>query len=316
MKFRLPRIRGLDRLKNYQVPDFIKENWLKILIFIFALFIILKKDISFNFDLRAAGGQVHSKQSYEPINAAYHPNLASRKITSQPNIQHTSQKENIDQTQSLSLPLPSFSVDKKKLPVEKSSPKVAEKKTPSPKKSAKDNRANHFYNIAFILNPDQARKKNIDSKIVTEKNDNCYRYVKRYKDIAVVEMKKYGIPASITLAQGLLESDAGGSRLSRKNNNHFGIKCFSKKCGKGHCSNFTDDTHKDFFRKYKNVWQSYRSHSLFLQGKRYAHLKKLGGKDYKGWAHGLRKAGYATDKRYAEKLIKIIEVMELNKFDA
>ena len=287
---------------------------MKIVIFIFALFIILKKDISFNFDLRAAGGQVHSRQSYEPIKASYVPQSPTGHLQNQPISQH-SQKENIDQTQSLSLPLPSFSVDKKKLPVEKSKPKVIQKPTPKPKKRKKDNRANHFYNISFILNPDQARKKNIDAKIVKEKNDNCYRYVKRFSDIAVVEMKKYGIPASITLAQGLLESDAGGSRLAKKNNNHFGIKCFSKKCGKGHCSNFTDDTHKDFFRKYKSVWQSYRAHSLFLQGKRYAHLKKLGTKDYKGWAYGLLKAGYATDKRYAEKLIKIIEVMKLDEYD-
>ena len=297
MKFGLPKIRGLDQLKNYQVSEFIKDNWLKILLMIFALFILMKKDISFNFDLRAAGGQMHSRQSYEPIKTSF------------------SQKENINHSQAMSLPMPSISVDKKKLPPVTKPPKVTEKKTSPPKKKAKDNRANHFFNIAFILNPDVASKKNIDPKIVQEKNDNCYQYVNRYSEIAVAEMKKYGIPASITLAQGLLESDAGGSRLSRKNNNHFGIKCFSKKCGKGHCSNFTDDTHKDFFRKYKNVWQSYRAHSLFLQRKRYAHLKKLGTEDYKGWAKGLREAGYATDKRYAEKLIKIIEVMELQKYD-
>ena len=312
MNLRLPKIRGLlYRLSQYRVPDFIKDNWLKIVIIVFALFIILKKDISFNFDLRAAGGQVHSKQGYETVNAAYRP-LAD-------NIKNTSsdfpKKEKTTHSQKMEMSLPTFSVDHSKLVPQKEIVPSVEKKTPKSKKKAKDNRANHFFNIAFILNPNYAIKKGIDKKVVEEKNGNCYRYVKRYGDIAISEMKKYGIPASITLAQGLLESDAGGSRLSRANNNHFGIKCFSKKCGKHHCSNFTDDTHKDFFRKYKNVWQSYRAHSLFLQGKRYAHLQKLGTKDYKGWAKGLRKAGYATDKKYAEKLIKIIEVMKLNEYD-
>ena len=128
-------------------------------------------------------------------------------------------------------------------------------------------------------------------------------------------MRKYGIPASITLAQGLIETNAGDSRLAKQNNNHFGMKCFSKKCGKGHCSNFTDDTHKDFFRKYKSSWESYRAHSQLLIGRRYKHLKKLGNKNYKGWAKGLKKAGYATDRRYAEKLINIIDELKLYRFD-
>lgn len=140
-------------------------------------------------------------------------------------------------------------------------------------------------------------------------------YVKRFAEVARSEMKKFGIPASITLAQGLIESNAGDSRLSRENNNHFGMKCFSKKCKKGHCSNFTDDSHKDFFRKYQTAWESYRAHSIMLGGDRYKHLKKLNKSNYKGWARGLKKAGYATDKRYAEKLIHIIEEMELYQFD-
>ena len=128
-------------------------------------------------------------------------------------------------------------------------------------------------------------------------------------------MRKYGIPASITLAQGLIESNAGESRLSKENNNHFGMKCFSKKCKKDHCSNFTDDSHKDFFRKYTTAWESYRAHSIMLGGDRYKHLKKLDKSDYKSWARGLKKAGYATDRRYAEKLIHIIEEMELYQYD-
>lgn len=143
----------------------------------------------------------------------------------------------------------------------------------------------------------------------------CQNYIKRFSATAVGEMNKYNIPASITLAQGLLESNSGQSRLARENNNHFGMKCFSKKCGKGHCSNFNDDHHKDFFRKYGSAWESYRAHSQLLSGKRYRHLKNLDPNNYKGWAHGLQKAGYATDQRYAQKLINLIESLELQRFD-
>lgn len=149
-----------------------------------------------------------------------------------------------------------------------------------------------------------------------EKRKKQLKYVKRYATVAQKEMEKYGIPASITLAQGLLESNVGESKLATKNNNHFGIKCFSRSCGKGHCSNFTDDSHKDFFRVYKNSWESYRSHSLLLKrGSRYSKLFKLRKDDYKGWSYGLKKAGYATDKRYAEKLINLIEDLKLMQYD-
>ncbi len=140
-------------------------------------------------------------------------------------------------------------------------------------------------------------------------------YIEKYAKLAQEEMKKYGIPASIKLAQGILETNAGSSSLAVKNNNHFGIKCFSRKCKKGHCSNFLDDSHKDFFVKYKSVWESYRAHSKLLNNKRYRKLKKLGTKDYKNWAYGLKKLGYATDKQYAQKLIKYIEELELYQFD-
>jgi flagellum-specific peptidoglycan hydrolase FlgJ len=146
------------------------------------------------------------------------------------------------------------------------------------------------------------------------KKQRQIQYVQRFKDVARSEMRKYGIPASITLAQGLIESNAGESRLSRESNNHFGMKCFSKVCKKGHCSNFTDDTHKDFFVSYASAWESFRAHSRLLQGKRYQRLKDFR-KDYKKWAHGLKKAGYATDQRYAEKLIHIIEELNLAQYD-
>ena len=139
-------------------------------------------------------------------------------------------------------------------------------------------------------------------------------YVERWKAVAIQEHRKYGIPASISLAQGLVESRAGDSKLARSNNNHFGIKCFSRRCGKGHCSNFTDDTHKDFFRKFKSPWESWRAHSQMLAGGNYAKLKKHGN-DYRKWAYGLKAAGYATDRTYAEKLIGTIEDYELYQYD-
>ena len=145
-------------------------------------------------------------------------------------------------------------------------------------------------------------------------NADQLNYVRRFAKVAQGEMHKFGIPASITLAQGLLESGAGKSPLATKNNNHFGIKCFSRNCQKGHCKNFTDDSHKDFFRVYKTAWESYRAHSQFLQGIRYKHL--LGETSYKIWANGLSKAGYATDKTYGKKLIDLIEGMELYRYDS
>ena len=178
-----------------------------------------------------------------------------------------------------------------------------------------DKTTDDFSNIAFVMNPNYAKRHHISPEIVAKKNSIVKTYVSRYLPLAKIEQNLYGIPTSITLAQGLLESDAGGSRLAKRNNNHFGIKCFSRTCAKGHCANFTDDSHKDFFRIYKNVWESYRAHSLFLQKPRYKHLLDLSKTDYKAWAKGLSKAGYATDKRYADKLITLIEALELNQYD-
>jgi hypothetical protein len=155
------------------------------------------------------------------------------------------------------------------------------------------------------------------STAIRSSRAECDEYVARFAPVAVAEMRKSGIPASVTLAQGLLESNAGQSKLAQKANNHFGIKCFSRRCKRGHCLNFTDDSHKDFFVKYANVWGSYRAHSAFLRGTpRYAGLFRLDPKDYRGWAYGLAKAGYATDKNYGVKLVAIVEHLGLAKYDA
>ena len=141
-------------------------------------------------------------------------------------------------------------------------------------------------------------------------------YVEHYADLARREMTASGIPASIKLAQALLETNAGQSELATRFRNHFGIKCFSKECRRGHCSNFSDDSHKDFFRIYASAEESYRNHSQLLQSERYRRLFKLSPTDYRGWAKGLQRAGYATDRQYADKLIRVIERLNLQQFDS
>ncbi|MGB3798322.1 MAG: glucosaminidase domain-containing protein [Lewinella sp.] len=141
-------------------------------------------------------------------------------------------------------------------------------------------------------------------------------YVAKYVQIAKDQMKSHGIPASITLAQALLESGVGKSGLALRNNNHFGLKCFSKSCKKGHCSNHSDDHHKDFFRIFSSPEESFQAHGQLLQKDRYRPLFSLDTQDYRGWARGLSKAGYATDPKYADKLIRTIENLQLYRLDA
>jgi len=155
--------------------------------------------------------------------------------------------------------------------------------------------------------------KDIEIKTTTPKINSTTHYISVYKDIAISEMKIYGIPASITLAQGILESGSGKGTLAVKANNHFGIKCHDWKGAKIY---HDDDKRQECFRKYKNSNGSFRDHSEFLAKRgRYASLFKLDKDDYKGWANGLRRAGYATDKRYPQKLINLIERYQLYKFD-
>ena len=139
-------------------------------------------------------------------------------------------------------------------------------------------------------------------------------YIDRYGSVAVAQMKKYHVPASITLAQGLLESDAGRSMLAVEANNHFGIKCHSD--WQGERVFFDDDQPHECFRKYPSAEQSFADHSDFLRYKsRYAFLFDYKPDDYSSWAYGLKKAGYATDPSYASKLIKMIETYKLDRFD-
>ena len=141
-----------------------------------------------------------------------------------------------------------------------------------------------------------------------------HNYIAKYADLAVEQMQKYRIPASITLAQGLLESGAGTSRLAVKANNHFGIKKGSN--WNGPTIKHDDDKRNERFRKYSSAKESYEDHSIFLSsGKRYAFLFQLDIHDYKGWAKGLKKAGYATNPHYADQLIDVIEKYNLQHYD-
>ncbi|WP_321424127.1 glucosaminidase domain-containing protein [uncultured Bacteroides sp.] len=146
------------------------------------------------------------------------------------------------------------------------------------------------------------------------RNPKYVAYVKQYCDLAVEQMKEYKIPASITLSQGLLESGAGLSSLAKESNNHFGIKCGMR--WNGSTVLHDDDARNECFRAYNHPGASYEDHSKFLtSGARYAFLFRLDITDYKGWAKGLKQAGYATDPSYANRLITIIEDYELYKYD-
>ncbi|MBC7914121.1 MAG: glucosaminidase domain-containing protein, partial [Pyrinomonadaceae bacterium] len=151
------------------------------------------------------------------------------------------------------------------------------------------------------------------SKNVLEKKSTSLEYIERFKEIAIQEMIKNGIPASITLAQGLLESASGNSTLAVQANNHFGIKC--NKEWKGQTILQDDDAAGECFRVYANAEESYRDHSEFLKRSRYLSLYQLERNDFKGWAYGLKQAGYATNPKYAELLIDLIERYSLDQYD-
>lgn len=143
---------------------------------------------------------------------------------------------------------------------------------------------------------------------------NVNSYIDSFKDVAKLNMKQYGIPASIILAQGILESGAGNGRLCKEANNHFGIKCHKE--WNGPSITHDDDAAQECFRKYEDPSESYRDHSLFLTSRsRYNKLFELDKGDFKGWAKGLKAAGYATDPKYPSKLIGIIERYQLHKYD-
>lgn len=165
-------------------------------------------------------------------------------------------------------------------------------------------------------NSTNSTSSSVDKSTTTQKgavSTSGLDYIDKYKGAAVREMNQYGIPASIKLAQALLESGNGNSYLAREANNHFGIKCGGVWQGKSIARD--DDNPNDCFRVYNSVDDSYRDHSQFLLRKRYEKLFTLDKDDYRGWAKGLKEAGYATNPRYPELLIDLIERYDLHQYD-
>jgi flagellum-specific peptidoglycan hydrolase FlgJ len=272
---KLPRTQTIAQQTGKRISEGFQKYWLRLALMGTAIYLVQEKDLAFDIQLNNASAAI-----VHPVSARPEP------------VSETTYAK----------------------PVNVSLLNTPRAKPVQPQKTANvGNLANTYSNLT---DQNKGKRSSEPDDLRLEKRRKQMKYVKRFAAVAQKEMDKYGIPASITLAQGLLESNVGESKLATRNNNHFGIKCFSRSCGKGHCSNFTDDSHKDFFRVYKNSWESYRAHSLLLKrGSRYSKLFQLRRNDYKGWAHGLKKAGYATDKRYAEKLINLIEDLELTRYD-
>jgi flagellum-specific peptidoglycan hydrolase FlgJ len=268
------------------VKEFILKHWLNMLLALMLTMLILKKDIR----LTVSSGMESDKTEGKALAVAQVSKTKKAKqkvaLASMADVA-TEQDDNGDGIIEL---LPKRAM-----------------KAILPTKQKNENAANEF-NIVSVF---EKSKKDAPS-IMDAKQAKCWDYVTRFVSVARAEKSKFGIPVSITLAQGLLESDAGESSLTRKANNHFGVKTFDKKVS--HVV-MKDDTPRDKFKKYNSAWESYRDHSQLLMRDHYKHLQFLSKTDYIGWAKGLEKAGYATDPFYAEKLVKIIESLQLYRFD-
>ncbi len=270
-----------------QMGILLQRYWFQALLLSLAIYVLLKRDISIQIGLNSAGAGFIENVGTATMDAATNVSNAFAMPATLHLTEPTSEK-----------PL-NVAMNAKKAP-------------------AKDFKngvpiGNTMSNLTPILSPTYAKRKGIDQEIVDAKIELAKNYVKRFAPVAIREMEAFDIPASITLAQGLLESNVGESRLSSESNNHFGIKCRTK-CRSCTCRNYSDDSIYDMFRVFDSAWESYREHSKLLAGARYKHLTKHG-KNYRNWAHGLKKAGYATDPRYAEKIIQIIEFLDLHEYD-
>lgn len=169
-------------------------------------------------------------------------------------------------------------------------------------------------NVVYILNPRQIEADLVSPQFVNEKLAFCNEFIERFSKTAVQEMQKFGIPASIILAQSLLASNAGNSMASIELNNFFGSVCDAG-CLDCDCKTFFEEGKTLSYRKFKSAWASFRDNSIQMTSKSYKHLLDIPKSDYKAWAGGLMKAGYSADPDFAQKIITLIEVLELNKFD-
>ncbi len=269
-----------------QFHHFAKRNAFKLAMIIISIYVLNMKNISFSFNMGELGSAVAVSET---------KHLGSEAIPSFQKTATQSGKIKEKAEEPLAMPVDDFD---------------REHRNPSIPSFT-----NTISNLGYLLNPLFSSRKKSKTHERDFYNRKCSDYVGRYNHVAQSEMKKFGIPASIILAQALLESNVGENKLARMHNNHFGIKCVSRKCSKGHCTNIEGDSHKDFYRNYESVWSAYRDHSRFLQKDRYLHLKSLGTKDYEAWAKGLMDSGYSDDESYARKLVDIIETLGLYGYD-
>lgn len=280
--------------------DWFRKNWFSCSLLVFAIFILTQKDITMEFTMRANPDAVSAPS-------------ASPKST--------------QKSKAVPAAVPLSAVDSKEKAVE--SQKFGWSNLPSlirntsskgnlstaPRELTKEEGVAAYPNVRFLLFPEMTESAKLNASEINSINNKCKAYARRFAPVAMAEMGRYGVPASITIAQAILHSNAGDHPLVAKSNNHFGIRCFSKECPKGHCSHHGTEMHKSFYRNFNTAWESFRGHSLLLTQKKYKHLLDLKKKDYKGWAKGLQKAGYSKDSQYAQKLIRIIEAMKLAELD-
>lgn len=291
---------------NHKIRVLAKQPWARILGLVLVCYLLFKQNFSFQLSIGQAPTQAVEPMA-EPVQDLVVPQYSAMMATP------SAEPQKPTEPQAVSAPSPV----QQDMPKPSALKDVANVATPGGAGLTKAQRelAESISNLTFILNPGYAQRKNVDAKVIEHKMQKCRAYAAKYLKVAQAQARQHNIPVSITLAQGLLESNAGESLLAQRARNHFGIKCFSKSCKKGHCMNATDDSHKDFFRMFSSADMSFEARSQFLLKNRYKHLTKLKRSNYKAWAHGLKKAGYATDPNYAEKLIKIIEVLNLQYFD-
>ncbi len=289
---------SLQRIKNL-----VKQLWLRVAFFALVILVLTQKEFSFQFTIGNGSTQQEAsivetpEQPQNPKSTAtpYATTVASNKNDKDKKWWEVIREESKDIRSQMNLANAATAVG-------------------GALTEAQQKKAAQYSNLGFVLNPNYAKKHNIDPQIVAAKNKLCYDYVAKYSATAKEEADLFNIPVSITLAQALLESNVGKSSLAAKENNHFGIKC-RKKCIGCRCANYTDDSRYDMFRIFDSAWESFREHSKLLSNTRYKHLSKLQRTDYKNWANGLQAAGYATDKKYGSKLIAIIEALKLDRFD-
>jgi flagellum-specific peptidoglycan hydrolase FlgJ len=177
---------------------------------------------------------------------------------------------------------------------------------------AQKKEAENYSNLGFVLNPNYARENNISAAIVAYKQQKCADYIAMFLPIAKEEARLFGVPAAITMAQALLESNAGDSNLAALENNHFGLQC-TKKGGAARCAKYVEGGKSANYQVFDSPWFSFRANTKLLNSSRYAHLLQLEPNDYENWAYGLQAAGYSNEPQYGQKLIAIIKAFRLDK---